>query len=814
MSVGKISEELFNETQKIAKIGCWEFEIESQQITWSEQMFLLFGEDPDAGEPSFEKHKSTVHPEDQGYWQGVVDLCIQNRAPYVMEFRVVHSNGDVVWIRAHGQALSGTDGRLIMLRGTCQDITEIKQRELVAKSISQIRKFQQGHPDSFEQIGHLILQNATYLTDSELGFLLIYSYDDQLCETVEVISFANFKEVVNKETNLLKQQECDFGAEAFKKQMHSIFKTRSIFIDNTYDDQAKNPVFSNVKQLLIDPLKDDDAGKVALVLANRKSGYNQQMLTVLNPFVEMIYDVLDHFDVQQKQKQAKEELSRQIQFLKATVDNLPGAFYTKDLQHRFTMVNEFFCKELGLVDSDVLGRKWTDLFDSGAASQFESSDQRAVEQKKSFAVEEVIIAEDGTKRYFDSFKFPYLDHDGEVYAVGGISIEITEKKDLERQAHHNSKLLAIGELAAGVGHEVNNPLAISDGNALKLKKILKKSNYENEEAVICLDKIRSANKRISAIVNGLRTFARVDEDANGVIDVVDSVKQVIGLIAEIYKRDGVKIDFKCEDESISIVGNNGRFQQAIMNLISNAKDAVSEQLNGHIHVSLKKATDCVKVEIEDNGHGIPEEIRARIFDSFYTTKPPGKGTGIGLSLTASIVKEHKGKIDLTSRVGRGTKFSIEFPAGGAGSLQVKEFDQESNVLDSEKPNNINVLVVDDEGDVLEVLVDIVESGGYRAFSARSAGEAIELIRKHRIDVVLTDIKMHEVDGVVLAKSIRLMCTPAPKIYAFSGGVNTNVDVINEFTDGYFRKPFDDQLIIRLLRDVKPIDQSSSSAKSA
>ena len=238
-------------------------------------------------------------------------------------------------------------------------------------------------------------------------------------------------------------------------------------------------------------------------------------------------------------------------------------------------------------------------------------------------------------------------------------LHITERKraegllkESEKQLLQSDKLATIGQLAAGVAHEINNPL----GNiSLYTQMLLKKTEDKNTE-----DKLKVINdeaNRAAKIVKGLLDFARQSDPKLSPVDINKEIEKVLNIMNPQLKD--IKADAILSPLP-SILADSGQIQQVIMNLLANSIQAITE--NGEIIVKTNASKDHIEIGISDNGCGIPGENLDKIFDPFFTTKEQGKGTGLGLSICYGVVKTHKGSIDVKSEVGKGTTFTIKLPA--------------------------------------------------------------------------------------------------------------------------------------------------------
>ncbi|VVB85344.1 Methanogenesis regulatory histidine kinase FilI [uncultured archaeon] len=262
----------------------------------------------------------------------------------------------------------------------------------------------------------------------------------------------------------------------------------------------------------------------------------------------------------------------------------------------------------------------------------------------------------------DRKEFPILlttsmvkDIKGEPIAFVGIIRDITElkeKEQLEKQLLQSDKLATIGQLAAGVAHEINNPI----GNiSVYTQMLLNKSKDENTKGKLRV--IADEANRAALIVKGLLDFARQSEFKMESIDINKEIDNVLIILNPQLKDIEVKTSFK---PLPYIFADRGQIQQVLMNLLKNSIQSITE--NGEIIVKTLAKHDHVEISISDNGCGITRKDLDKIFDPFFTTKEPGEGTGLGLSISYGIIKNHKGSIEVESEVGNGTTFTIKLPA--------------------------------------------------------------------------------------------------------------------------------------------------------
>lgn len=369
-----------------------------------------------------------------------------------------------------------------------------------------------------------------------------------------------------------------------------------------------------------------------------------------------------------------------------------------------------------------------------------------------------------------------------------------------------AKLASIGKITAGVGHEINNPLAIIQGYLEIMRYFLEDGNWEEKVFNDALNKQEEAIERISDIANGLRIYARKEATVFGTFDVVDCIDESMKLIRNIFLKQNISIDFikEAKKEKIFLYGNKGKFRQILMNLFTNAKDAIGADKDGSIEIILRsKDDDLVELEVRDTGSGIPKEKLGKIFDTFYTTKPEGKGTGIGMSIVSSFVSEMNGKITVDSEVGVGTSFKIVFP-------EQEEVTEVQKLSETRKPIIGKIegkaLIVDDEEGIRKTLAFYLEDMGLTVDIAHDGREGLEKLKKNQYDFVVTDLQMPHLGGEKLIEESKKFQTKETRFVVITGGIappkiaeemdkgKINLDVI--------QKPFTKKDVFKKLSHTK------------
>jgi signal transduction histidine kinase len=248
-----------------------------------------------------------------------------------------------------------------------------------------------------------------------------------------------------------------------------------------------------------------------------------------------------------------------------------------------------------------------------------------------------------------------------------------ELKDTQQQVIQQEKMASLGQLTAGVAHEINNPINFVSANVNPLKRnftelvdLIKNKkefsddelNYTISESYQLLTGIEEGSRRTAEIVKGLRNFSRLDEEEMKKANINEGIESTLVLLRNKLTHSNIEL-IKSFEELPEIECYPGQLNQVFMNILSNAIDAIGR--DGKIAIATSKENDGVKISIRDNGKGMSEEVKQKIFDPFFTTKDVGKGTGLGLSISYGIIKKHNGRIEVNSAESTGTEFVLTLP---------------------------------------------------------------------------------------------------------------------------------------------------------
>lgn len=388
--------------------------------------------------------------------------------------------------------------------------------------------------------------------------------------------------------------------------------------------------------------------------------------------------------------------------------------------------------------------------------------------------------------------------------------DVTEQNRVNDHLAQTSKLATLGEMAAGITHELSQPLNImrfaAEGSLLKMDR----GDMPKEQIQKQFDLISMQSARMADIIDHMRVFSRKDTGSVEVFDPALVIRQAVDMIEAQYLAEDIHLDVRYPPYYQMLKGRPIQLEQVILNLITNARDAINQRRAKNqddpklvnridLNMTYDQADNRVNIAVTDNGSGISEESMAKLFDPFFTTKDVGKGTGLGLSVSYGIIAAMGGNIQARN-IHKGARFDINLPciedttAAFYASLppvsqEPEQEDEEDLELDFQS-NGISVLVVDDEVYAAEAMMEYLFSNGFDVNMAGDGEEALELYDAEPCDIVVTDIRMPRMDGYTLIKKLheRHPDLPIIVVTGHTGMEEAGQDNLQETAFAILKKP--------------------------
>ena len=527
------------------------------------------------------------------------------------------------------------------------------------------------------------------------------------------------------------------------------------------------------------------------------SGTNQEFLEKISALQQRIRE-LEHSEAEHRQ--ADEALRESQEIFTQFMENSPIYVFFKDENIRAVRLSRNYEKMLGRPLHELLDKTMDDLFPSDLAKGMVADDLRILKEGKQIAIEEELNG-----RIYTTIKYP-IQFKGKPRYLCGYTIDITErrqmeeeKRKLEERLNRAEKMEALGTLAGGVAHDLNNVLGIVVGYAeLLLDEVAESSPIRPK-----LGNILNGGERAAAIVQDLLTLARRGVQSRKVVNLNKIIVDVqhspeFEKLSSYHPSVRIKIDL--EPDLLNISGSSVHLGKTLLNLVSNAAEAMpdggflnirtaSEYLDKPIQgYDEVREGDYVVLSVSDTGEGISATDLKRIFEPFYTKKVMGRsGTGLGLAVVWGTVKDHSGYIDVRSEEGKGSVFTLYFPAAREEATAEHVAVPVSRYMGKGE----SILVVDDVNGQRDLATEILGKLNYRVQSVTSGEEAVAYLREHAVDLVVLDMIMDPgMDGLDTYRSI-LALHPEQKAIIVSGFSETaRVNAAQALGAGaYVKKPY-------------------------
>lgn len=508
-------------------------------------------------------------------------------------------------------------------------------------------------------------------------------------------------------------------------------------------------------------------------------------------------------------RQIERQLHKEQEFARRLVDNFPDLILVVDTNSRYTFVSPR-CKE-------VLGYELSETEEMEFGGRTHSEDlptllglfQDILAARTNFGSLEVRVRHKlGDWRRIRFNLSPLADETGKIEGVVLSGRDVTELKRLEEQLIQAEKLAAMGQMLAGVAHELNNPLTA----ILGVTELLRESPPDPEVSKRQLELTHRQARRAARIVQNLLEFSRPASPQKKPVDLNSIVDRTLQLHEHSLRRNNIEVDFRPQPDLPGVVGDANQLIQVFLNLITNAEQAIREvRESGRIQIRFVRVGNRISIAFQDDGVGVRPESVPRLFDPFYTTKRPGGGTGLGLSICLSIIREHGGTIEAEALPAGGSAFTVYLPLP-AKSEAVPEAPPPSAQQVAPPPSSDSlkgrsVLVLDDEESLRSLLSDGLSVRGLLVECAATLEEALPLIRQRSFDALLCDVNLFQdgmhVSGKQVAEKLLAAAGDRKPVLIFMSGdlVDSARDPAEQGAPRYMQKPFRVSEVLALLQEV-------------
>ncbi|MFZ5517517.1 MAG: PAS domain S-box protein [Candidatus Zhuqueibacterota bacterium] len=650
-----------------------------------------------------------------------------------------HKNGSEIILEMSSIPIYDAVGKLLGYRGISRDITDRKQMEEA--------RLREREMDL--NLERCISQVSRHLIESE-------NVDEAIRHNLELIGktfnadhcFVYTRGDVDNPDHFFKKYfwNARSGADWFADQTHMVLDANSswakllssnqvvILPDAAHagDDSVSEADYLRdlrISAILLVPLFLQDAfyGYVGIDYIAKAHNWRMTEIAAVRTMIENISKVFER-------KHARAALSQQKAKYETVIKSTSDGIILLDNNLKITLINPAALKILHCFYRDTKAKSiLKDLGDISVGDILTT-----IKQNNLSSISREIKISNGIMRFFNVVFSSVKNIKAEVIGLVVNIHEISEIRNAQEQLIHSSKLASLGQLAAGVAHELNNPLTYMLGYAELLH-----SNQEDPEVKLKLSKILDGGRRVKGIIEDMLEFSHNQTQNQELSDINKTIEKTLTLMGRRLSNHNIHL-IKSFDKRLSLVYcNKGELQQVFLNLIQNAFDElVRSKVGDKIEIVTEQISrQNIRLKFIDNGPGMSEEIQQRIFEPFFTTKAPGEGTGLGLSISYKIIKKHDGAITVKSSVGKGTTFIIELPT------RVDQVSKNSDITDldlefkgeGKSIETAKVVIVEDE-EKSDSLVKILFRTEHQLVTISQISQALDMLRTDDLDVLLVDIK--------------------------------------------------------------------------
>ncbi len=745
--------------QRLAGVGHWLWSgppgevFTTGKAEYSETAAAIFGVPAEAlVVPDADYIDRFVHPDDRERVRAVfADHRERRRTRAPLEYRIVRPDGSVRTIVEISEVVAGGDDDPTEVMGTIHDITERKRIERALETVS---------------TDLIALDGGAYFEAAVGRLAALLGADIAFITQVDRAHAGGLRTLALCEDGALVP---NFGYRAAGTPSARVLEGRTLIVTAGVQDQYPADSLLAEKRLesyAAEPLFDQNGRPLGLlgIMSRRPLADPGNAAAVLKLF-----------GVATAAAMMRQRVHQRDLWLRAILENTPTQIVLKDRELRIMAASRNVAEERASSMEATIGRPTRDFFPPEIAAVYEAADRKVLATGE-LVDQEVKEVENGQTRYYHNVKFPLRDGSGAIIGIGSFTTDVTERRRLEDHLRNAAKMEAIGKLTGGMAHDFNNYLAVIIGNLDLLKERL----TDDAAAAQLIDVALGGALRGKDLTKSLLAFSRSQPLDPQVIDVNRHLDAVATLLRRTLGED-IALTTALSPDLWAVRIDAAQLDSGVVNLANNARDAMPQggslslatrnvqvdeayaRLNGDMALG-----DYVLVEVSDSGVGMPPENVARVFEPFFSTKKPGHGTGLGLSMLYGFVTQSGGHIRIYSEVGLGTTVRVYLPRVVTATTPGQG--PAAAVKPALPRGTETILLVEDNEDVRRTAVAQLTSLGYAVVEAENGEAALRLLGQpeRHFDLLFTDIVMPgKPDGYELAK-LALEHRPAIRVLLTSG----------------------------------------------
>lgn len=749
-------EYLLSYAKNIGKIATFNMDIGTSQVHWSPEIYQILERDSNNLTGHASEYISFIHPDDIDMVNSALTALINENKAFYIEYRLIMPDSRIKYVSSEGVIEINEDSSKSFV-GLTQDITDRKLRE-----------------EELKIYRHILKNNwdAVVFADTD-GIVRYANYS-----AYELYGY-NEPELIGKSVDIFNS--------------HTTIETKDI-INSVLENGGwsgeiiqKKKDGSLIETLLTISLVTNDQGQPIGYSSNSK-------------------------EISEK-KYYEKKLFEVRNFLDSIINSIPTPVFVKDALHNWILLNDAFCGFIGMKREELLGKSDYDFFSREEADLFWYNDNKVLIDGEEIITEESFTDKRNIKKTILTHKRLYVDDSGDKYIVGVIT-DITRNKEFEKELikakeHAEIATLAKSEFLANMTHEIRTPM-----NAILGFSELLKNEIKEGKARKYVDAIMSSGKNLLNLINDILDLSKIEA---GKMELKNSPAMMHSVMSELKEIFSLKSAEKNIELNFIISGSfpkiilidELRFRQILTNLIGNAikfteTGSVTVKINSVFNRNYPNKLDLLAV-VEDTGIGITESEQDKIFEAFYQQLDQNinkfGGTGLGLTISCKLAEMMKGRIDLKSKLGEGTTFTLYLP-----DIQILNEDLE---IEESHQNlgfsKFSLLIADDVEYNRKLIKDFLNEYEIDFYEASDGRRAVELARDLKPDIIFMDIRMPILDGIDASRMIKeteeLKHIPIIALTAFV--MKGSEDEIKKYCEGFLRKPISKRDLISELMTFLP-----------
>jgi PAS domain S-box-containing protein len=765
--------ELLERSEKLGMFGSWEIDLNTKIVNASKGAYKIYGV-PD-GKFSLSYIKTFPLPEYRNSLDNALELLISGESKYDVVYKIQRLNDKAI-LEIHTIAeylpLNNT------IYGIIYDITEQKKAEEIHKldesRLEALVRINQMDDASPKNITIHTMEEAVRLTQSSVGYIAFVNEDETKMTMYAWSSNAMMNcKIQNKPIEYF-VDETGLWGEAIRQ--------RKPIITNDYDTpnlfkKGYPEGHIHIKRHMNIPVFDGHHIVAVAGVGNKLEPYDDSDIRQLNLLMIGMWRII-------QRKQAEDTLKQNEMKYRELFDNAPVGYHEMDINGKIARVNSTELLMLGYEKNEFIDHFVWDFIMERDLSKERTLAKLAGKQPAGKSYERTYLRKDGNSIPVLAEDILLKDLDGKIIGMRSTIQDISERKmnelaihesnirleetltelrETQKQVLQQERLRALGQLASGIAHDINNSLSPILGYAdllLRKKDILKIAEKQ-------LTLIKTASQDIKRTIDRMKEFYRpkTDDEITEHININRIIDSTLELTKHRWKDISesrgivITINKELQENLPNILGNESEIREALTNLILNACDAMPN--GGVLDLQTQLKDNNIILEIIDSGIGMNEETLQRCLEPFYTTKGE-KGTGLGLSMVYGIINRHEGKISIESKVHHGTKISLTFPIHRKDKFNIDLEKEEISIP------SLKILCIDDDEKILQMLFDMLQSNNHEINLASSGKQGLDkffsaLEDGKPFDLIITDLGMPYMDGTSVAQGIKSVQPDIPII---------------------------------------------------